>query len=107
MNFYERRNNMVDTTLAKTDLNLSSATSFAQSPPDELIYEQLEPINLLIKNTQEDLAKKCNISNVQLSRIEQGKCRPSIRTLCRLAPFLGYDLDDLLLASSYSGTVPS
>ena len=40
---------MVDTTLAKTDLNLSSATSFAQSPPDELIYEQLEPINLLIK----------------------------------------------------------
>lgn len=88
MNFYERRNNMVDTTLAKTDLNLSSATSFAQSPPDELIYEQLEPINLLIKNTrerknisQEDLAKKCNISNVQLSRIEQGKCRPSIRTL--------------------------
>ena len=70
MNFYERRNNMVDTTLAKTDLNLSSATSFAQSPPDELIYEQLEPINLLIKNTrerknisQEDLAKKCNISS--------------------------------------------
>ena len=44
---------MVDTTLAKTDLNLSSATSFAQSPPDELIYEQLEPINLLIKNTRE------------------------------------------------------
>lgn len=105
---------MVDTTLAKTKLDLSSATSFANSSPDELPYEELEPIYLLIKKTrerknisQETLAKKCNISNVQLSRIEQGKCKPSIRTLCRLAPFLGYELDDLLLASSYSGTVPS
>lgn len=105
---------MVDTTLASTKLNLSSATSFAQSPPDELLYEQLEPIHVLIRKTrerknlsQEALAQKCNISNVQLSRIEQGKCKPSIRTLCRLAPFLGYDLDALLLASSYSGTVPS
>lgn len=105
---------MVETTLANTKLDFSSATSFAQSPPAELLYEQLEPIHLLIKKTrerksisQESLAKKCNISNVQLSRIEQGKCKPSIHTLCRLAPFLGYELDDLLLSSSYSGIVPS
>ena len=105
---------MVETTLENTKLDFSSATSFAQSPPDELPYEQLDPIHLLIKKTrkrknisQETLAKKCNISNVQLSRIEQGKCKPNIHTLCSLAPFLGYELDDLLLSSSYSGIVPS
>lgn len=105
---------MVDTTLAKAKLDLSSATSFVESSPNEPPCEELEPIHLLIKKTrerknisQETLAKKCGISNVQLSRIEQEKCKPSIRTLCRLAPFLGYDLDELLLASSYSGIVPS
>lgn len=105
---------MVDTTLAKAKLDLSSATSFVESSPNEPPCEELKPIHLLIKKTrerknisQETLAKKCGISNVQLSRIEQEKCKPSIRTLCRLAPFLGYDLDELLLASSYSGIVPS
>lgn len=75
---------------------------------------KIEPISTLIKNmrerkhlSQETLAQKCGITNVQLSRIEQGKCRPSIRTLCRLAPFLGYSLEDLLLVSSYSGTSTS
>lgn len=105
---------MVDTTLLSSTLDPTSTTSFAKPSPDETHYKQLAPIHVLIKKTrerknvsQETLAKKCNISNVQLSRIEQGKCKPSIRTLCRLAPFLGYDLDALLLSSSYSGIVPS
>lgn len=83
--------------------------SFTEAPPSKL-----EPISSLIKTTrerkhlsQDTLAQKCDITNVQLSRIEKGKCRPSIRTLCRLAPFLGYSLEELLLVSSYSGTVTS
>ena len=57
--------------------------------------------------SQKTLSQKSGLTNVQISRLESKKCSPSIRTLAKLAPFLGYCLEDLLLSASYSGTVES
>lgn len=59
------------------------------------------------KWTQEDLAKRASLSTMQISRLESGKHLPTIPTLVKLGPFLGYSLDELLLSSSYSGAVPT
>ena len=89
----------------------SQLTVFREAP---LIDEILPPIAQLIKQTRETknisqktLAQKSGLTNVQLSRIESGKSVPSVKTLSRLGPYLGYTLEDLLLSSSYSGTISS
>lgn len=78
------------------------------------LVEETPPITDLIKLerkerglSQLEFSQKADITNVQLSRIEQGKCIPTVRTLTKLAPFLGYPLETLLAASHYQGTLPS
>lgn len=73
----------------------------------------LDPFPTLLMNrrkergwSQDTLSKKSGVSHMQISRLESGKHMPSIRTLIKLAPYLGYSLDDLLLASSYTGATP-
>lgn len=57
--------------------------------------------------TQKALADKTGISDVVLSRLETSTNRkPNISTLSKLAPYLGRPLDELLLISSYEGTLP-
>lgn len=74
----------------------------------------LKPINTQFKETrerrrlsQEAFSQKIGISNVQLCRIEQSKCRPSISTIYKAAPYIGKDLETLLLSASYSGEINS
>ena len=76
--------------------------------------EEIAPIDVLLKQerakkeiSQKDLAKVGDITNIQISRIERGESSPSVRTLVRLAPYLGYPLEDLLIASHYRGTLPT
>lgn len=59
------------------------------------------------KWSQEELAKKAGISAMQISRLESAKHLPTIPTLIRLSPYLGYSLDELLLSASYAGAVPA
>lgn len=59
------------------------------------------------KWSQEELAKKAGISAMQVSRLESAKHLPTIPTLIRLSPYLGYSLDELLLSASYAGAVPT
>lgn len=47
--------------------------------------------------TQEELAKKLNISNQAVSKWESGKCCPDIEILPELASFFGVSIDILLL----------
>jgi len=89
----------------------SKLTAFRE---ESLVDETLLPIAKLIKQTRENknisqktLAQKSGLTNVQLSRIESGKNVPSVKTLSRLGPYLGYSLEDLLLSSSYSGIISS
>ncbi|MDE7382971.1 MAG: helix-turn-helix transcriptional regulator [Treponemataceae bacterium] len=77
-------------------------------------YEETPTIADLIKQerkrkelSQIDLSGTADVSNVHLSRIERGECNPTIRTLAKLAPFLGYSIETLLAASHYQGTLPS
>lgn len=74
--------------------------------------DYIPPIGELIKTTRERkclsqklLSQKTGLTNVQLSRIEGGKSSPSIRTLCRLAPYLGYSIEELCISASYSGSI--
>lgn len=74
----------------------------------------LVPINLQFKEarerrhlSQKEFSQKIGISNVQLSRIEQSECRPSISTIRKAAPYIGSDLTTLLLCASYSGQINS
>ena len=76
--------------------------------------EETPPIAELIKLmrkekglSQIELSQKIDVTNVQLSRIERGECTPTVRTLIKLAPHLGYSLETLLAASHYQGTLPS
>lgn len=59
------------------------------------------------KWSQEELARKAGISAMQISRLESAKHLPTIPTLIRLGPYLGYSLDELLLSASYAGAVPT
>ncbi|MBD5510756.1 MAG: helix-turn-helix transcriptional regulator [Lachnospiraceae bacterium] len=77
-------------------------------------YEETPTIADLIKQerkrkelSQIDLSGRADVSNVHLSRIERGECNPTIRTLTKLAPFLGYSIETLLAASHYQGELPS
>lgn len=77
-------------------------------------YEETPTIAELIKQarkrkelSQIALSERADVSNVHLSRIERGECNPTIRTLAKLAPFLGYPIETLLAASHYQGTLPS
>lgn len=77
-------------------------------------YEETPTIANLIKQerkrkelSQIDLSGRADVSNVHLSRIERGECNPTIRTLTKLAPFLGYPIETLLAASHYQGSLPS
>ncbi len=59
------------------------------------------------KWSQEELAKKAGISTMQVSRLESAKHMPTISTIIRLAPYLSYPIDELLLSASYAGAVPA
>lgn len=74
--------------------------------------EVIPPISDLLKETRERkglsqkcLAQKTGLTNVQLSRIESGRSSPTVKTLAKLAPYLGYPMEYLLLSASYSGSV--
>lgn len=76
--------------------------------------DEIPPIDVLIKQertkkeiSQKELAKNGDVTNIQISRIERGECNPSVRTLVRLAPYLGYPLEILLIASHYRGNLPT
>ena len=94
-----------------TDSAGISENAFPDSVPET---SEIIPIAELIKLTrknkglsQKALAAKTGITNVHLSRIENGEANPSVRTLVKLAPILGYSLEDLLIASHYQGELPS
>lgn len=57
--------------------------------------------------SQEEFAEKSGLSSMQISRLETGKNIPSVRTLVKLGPYIGRSLEELLVAASYSGTVPT
>lgn len=76
--------------------------------------EGIPPIDVLFKQerakkgiSQKELAKDGDVTNIQISRIERGECNPSVRTLVHLSPYLGYPLEDLLIASHYQGALPT
>ena len=56
----------------------------------------LKPVRLAAHLTQQQLADKCGISRVTLTRIETGARKPSFNTLCAIATALGCTVDDLL-----------
>ena len=56
----------------------------------------LKPVRLAAHLTQQQLADKCGISRVTLTRIEPGARKPSFDTLCSIAAALGCTVDDLL-----------
>lgn len=88
-----------------TTLSVSKNDSFSPllKPFPEILKEKRKEK----KWTQETLAKRASLSTMQISRLESGKHLPTIPTLIKLGPFLGYSLDELLLSASYSGTVPT
>ena len=97
-----------------TTHTLSTTQHKAHSDLLDSLEKAIKPIHIQFKESrehnhmsQEEFSKKIGISNVQLSRIEQAKCRPSISTLCKAAPYIGSDLESLLLAASYSGKIDS
>lgn len=88
--------------------------SIKQDSSHAISDNTLKPISIQFKEarermhlSQEEFSQKIGISNVQLSRIEQSKCRPSISTICSAAPYIGSDLETLLLSASYSGKIDS
>lgn len=102
-----------DTETAKHSPEASS--SVLQALNDTLdVYEDTPPIAVLIKEkrkekglSQREFSRRTDVTNVHLSRLERGECNPAIRTLTKLAPFLGYPLETLLAASHYQGVLPS
>lgn len=79
-----------------------------------IMLEEIPPIATLIKQertkkkiSQKKFSLNTDITNVHLSRIERGECVPSVRTLTRFAPYLGYPMETLLIASHYQGSLPS
>lgn len=108
--------------LYEENLDSEPGTSAHKVVPEETLgynsdmppLEEIPPIDVLFKQerekkeiSQKDLAKAGEITNVQVSRIERGESNPSVRTLVHLAPYLGYSLEDLLIASHYQGTLPT
>ena len=51
--------------------------------------------------TQEDLARKLNVSNQAVSKWEAGKCCPDIEVLPELAAFFEVSIDELLLGDCW------
>lgn len=102
-----------DTEVSKHPVNTASNAVFIANPALDSV-EEILPIADLIKQerrkrglSQLEFSQKSNVTNVQLSRIEHGECIPTVRTLIKLAPFLGYPLETLLVASHYQGSLPS
>lgn len=86
---------------------LPAALSDLHPPALKSFSEILKAKRKEKKWSQEELAKKAGISSMQVSRLESAKNLPTIPTLIRLGPYLGYSLDELLLSASYAGTVPT
>lgn len=91
--------------------------ALSDNPPhnkEEQDYETILPIAELLRQerkyknlSQKDVYDKTGITNVQVSRIERGECNPTIKTLVKIAPLLGYPIEALLLSSHYQGTIAS
>ncbi len=88
---------------ALSDVN-NTLNSYEETPT---IAELIKQVRKRKELSQMDLSERADVSNVHLSRIERGECNPTIRTLAKLAPFLGYPIETLLAASHYQGTLPS
>jgi transcriptional regulator with XRE-family HTH domain len=54
--------------------------------------------------TQKDMAKKMDLSNVQLSRYEADERRPDFETLKKFSEFFGKSIDYLLTGNEYSNS---
>ena len=94
-------------TLKEPIVDLSAGSSELYPPLLKSFSEILKEKRKEKKWSQEELAKKAGISAMQVSRLESAKHLPTIPTLIRLSPYLGYSLDELLLSASYSGAVPA
>lgn len=65
-----------------------------------LIGSRLKKFREIKNYTQETVAEKAEITVVYLSKIENGKARPTLDTLSNLCTILDCDLGEILLHSS-------
>ena len=56
--------------------------------------------------TQDFLSEQCGITSTNLSHIERGKTKPSVKTLVKIANCLEVNLDSLLCDSLTSAATP-
>lgn len=56
------------------------------------LITQLTQIRYNNKLTQKDLAKLCNTKQEVISRMESGTNSPSLKSICKIANTLGFDL---------------
>ncbi len=89
--------------LSENTFSIHPLTDITIDHIDELLKQGRKAKGL----SQKALSAKIGITNVQLSRIENGDSLPSVSTLTKLAPILGYSLEELLIASNYQGKLPS
>lgn len=59
------------------------------------IEKKLKELRKSNNLTQEELAKKLNISRVNYTRYETGKVRPDYETIIKIADFYDISLDEL------------
>lgn len=62
----------------------------------KLIGQRLQAVRKSKKITQEIVAEQANITSVYLSKIENGKVKPTIETYAAICSFLDCDLGSLL-----------
>ncbi len=91
------------TTLSESSFSAYPLTDITIDHIDKLIKQGRKAKGL----SQKALSARIGITNVQLSRIENGDSLPSVSTLTKLAPILGYSMEELLIASNYQGKLPS
>lgn len=66
----------------------------------KLIGSRIKALREISNQTQEVLAEKVDITTVYLSKIENGKVQPTLKTLDAICVALGHTLEDILLNST-------
>ena len=64
-----------------------------------VIGERIRACRLQNNSTQESLAEACNITVEYLSKIENGKAKPTLDTLGKICELLDYDMANLFAGS--------
>ena len=65
----------------------------------EMIGGRIKSFRLQKKLTQESLAEACNITIEYLSKIENGRAKPTLDTLSKICEMLDYDMANLFAGS--------